>query len=227
MSAHRVFLCLLGPRGSGTFGEEDEDGSRLVHTTYAAGVSLVPGVRTRRRVETELTPRSDVEATCKLRETAPLRALRHLEERRRTRAARRRFSLETDLRRALDRDELSLAFQPLIDLGSGQVAGFEALARWAHPTRGPISPAEFIPVAEESGLILQLGRWALDAAARTAERLGRWYPVLVDAAALARADGFVGTAGSTYSSLSARRVREWRGGAVRMYEWGRKGADDH
>ena len=65
------------------------------------------------------------------------------------------------------------------------------------------------------------------AAAHTEERLGRWYPVLVDAAALARADGFVGTAGSTYSSLSARRVGEWRGGAVRMYEWGRKGADDH
>ena len=82
-------------------------------------------------------------------------------------AARRRFSLETDLRRALERDELTLAFQPLIDLPTGAVAGFEALARWTHADRGEVSPAEFIPVAEESGLILSLGRWALDAAART------------------------------------------------------------
>jgi diguanylate cyclase (GGDEF)-like protein len=82
-------------------------------------------------------------------------------------AARRRFSIETELRRALDRDELSLAYQPLVNLRSGKVAGFEALARWTHPDRGEISPSEFIPVAEESGLILHLGRWALDSAVRT------------------------------------------------------------
>jgi len=82
-------------------------------------------------------------------------------------AARHRFSIETDLRRAIENDELTLAFQPLIDLSSGAVAGFEALARWDHATRGPVSPVEFIPVAEESGLILSLGRWALHAAART------------------------------------------------------------
>jgi len=82
-------------------------------------------------------------------------------------AARRRFSIETELRRALDKDQLKLFYQPLIDLKSGQVAGFEALARWTHDDRGEISPTEFIPVAEESGLILQLGRWAMDKAART------------------------------------------------------------
>ncbi|MCA1654335.1 MAG: putative bifunctional diguanylate cyclase/phosphodiesterase [Sphingomicrobium sp.] len=82
-------------------------------------------------------------------------------------AARRRFSIETELRRALDRDELSLFYQPLIDLKSGKVAGFEALARWTHQDRGEISPTEFIPVAEESGLILSLGRWAMDKAAQT------------------------------------------------------------
>ena len=81
--------------------------------------------------------------------------------------ARRRFSIETELRRALDRDQLELFYQPLIDLKSGEVAGFEALARWTHEDRGEISPTEFIPVAEESGLILQLGRWAMDSAART------------------------------------------------------------
>ena len=82
-------------------------------------------------------------------------------------AARRRFSIETELRRALDKDQLKLFYQPLIDLKSGQVAGFEALARWTHDDRGEISPSEFIPVAEESGLILQLGRWAMDKAAQT------------------------------------------------------------
>ena len=86
-------------------------------------------------------------------------------------AARRRFSIETELRRALDKDQLKLFYQPLIDLKSGRVAGFEALARWSHEDRGEISPTEFIPVAEESGLILQLGRWAMDKAAQT---LAEW-----------------------------------------------------
>ena len=85
--------------------------------------------------------------------------------------ARRRFSIETELRRALDRDQLKLCYQPLINLKSGEVGGFEALARWTHEDRGEIAPTEFIPVAEESGLILQLGRWAMDKAART---LAEW-----------------------------------------------------
>lgn len=85
--------------------------------------------------------------------------------------ARRRFSIETELRRALDKDQLKLFYQPLINLKSGEVAGFEALARWDHEDRGEISPTEFIPVAEESGLILHLGRWAMDRAAQT---LANW-----------------------------------------------------
>jgi c-di-GMP phosphodiesterase Gmr len=79
--------------------------------------------------------------------------------------ARRRFSIETDLRHALQQGELTMAYQPLIDLDSGQLSGFEALARWNHPDRGPISPVDFIPVAEECGLIVPLGRWALREAA--------------------------------------------------------------
>jgi len=98
-------------------------------------------------------------------------------------AARRRFSMETDLRRAIENDELTMAFQPLIDLSTGAVAGFEALARWDHADRGEVSPVEFIPVAEESGLILSLGRWALDTAARTMAawdaKVGKAMPIYV------------------------------------------------
>ena len=81
--------------------------------------------------------------------------------------ARRRFSIETELRRALDKDQLTLSYQPLINLRSGEIAGFEALARWDHEDRGEISPTEFITVAEESGLILHLGRWVMGKAAQT------------------------------------------------------------
>jgi diguanylate cyclase (GGDEF)-like protein len=82
-------------------------------------------------------------------------------------AARRHFIIETELRRALDRDGLTMAFQPLMSLKTGRVVGFEALARWKHPIMGVISPDEFIHVAEESGLIVPLGRWALDTALKT------------------------------------------------------------
>lgn len=81
--------------------------------------------------------------------------------------AQQRFSIETDLRRAIQQDELCLHYQPLMDLETGVISGFEALARWEHPDLGFISPADFIPVAEESGLIVPLGRWALAEAART------------------------------------------------------------
>ncbi len=81
--------------------------------------------------------------------------------------ARRRFSIETELRRALESDQLAMCYQPLVNLKTGEVSGFEALARWHHPDRGEISPTEFIPVAEESGLILDLGRWAMDKAVST------------------------------------------------------------
>ncbi|WP_239018058.1 putative bifunctional diguanylate cyclase/phosphodiesterase [Sphingomonas flavalba] len=77
-----------------------------------------------------------------------------------------RFALETELRRAIEQDALTLAFQPLIDLVTGAVSGFEALARWQVDGRD-VPPGEFIPVAEESGLIRPLGRWALDSALRT------------------------------------------------------------
>lgn len=85
--------------------------------------------------------------------------------------ARRRFTLETELRKAIELDRLELYFQPVIDMSNGFVTGLEALARWKDPDYGMVSPVEFIPVAEECGLILPLGRWALDRACKV---LNEW-----------------------------------------------------
>jgi EAL domain-containing protein (putative c-di-GMP-specific phosphodiesterase class I) len=83
------------------------------------------------------------------------------------------LSLSTDLRNALDGDELLLFYQPIVDLGTGKVTGMEALARWQHPARGLLSPAEFIPVAEESNLIIDLGKRLLHMACAQAQEWRR------------------------------------------------------
>ncbi len=77
-----------------------------------------------------------------------------------------RIELETDLRRAIEQEELDLYYQPIIDLKSREILGFEGLLRWTHPEKGSISPGEFIPIAEETGLILPLGHWVMKEAAR-------------------------------------------------------------
>ncbi len=82
-----------------------------------------------------------------------------------------RLQIESDLRRALDRGELSLVYQPIVRLEDNSVAGFEALMRWDHPRRGMILPGEFIPVAENCNLIVQLGLFAMQ---RAAEDLASW-----------------------------------------------------
>jgi diguanylate cyclase (GGDEF)-like protein/PAS domain S-box-containing protein len=81
-------------------------------------------------------------------------------------SARRRLEVERELRHALDRDELALHYQPVVNLRTGEITGLEALVRWQHPKRGLLDPSEFVPIAEDSGLIEPIGRWVQEHACR-------------------------------------------------------------
>jgi diguanylate cyclase (GGDEF)-like protein/PAS domain S-box-containing protein len=87
-------------------------------------------------------------------------------------AASRRLNLESDLRRAISRDELRVHYQPIVEAASGRVAAHEALVRWQHPERGLVYPAEFIQLAEETGQILKIGEWILGEACRWTTFIG-------------------------------------------------------
>jgi diguanylate cyclase (GGDEF)-like protein/PAS domain S-box-containing protein len=91
----------------------------------------------------------------------------------------RRHLLENELRRAIEGEQFSLAFQPIVSLETGRLKSVEALLRWLHPAHGPISPAEFIPIAEESDLILRIGSWVLREATR---QMAEWVQRLGPAA---------------------------------------------
>jgi diguanylate cyclase (GGDEF)-like protein/PAS domain S-box-containing protein len=120
-----------------------------------------------------------------------------------------RRALETDLRRALTAGEFQLAYQPQINLATNELVGFEALLRWHHPERGSVSPAEFIPVAEEIGLIIPIGQWVLRQACTEAAKWPRGMKVAVNLSPVQfRGRGLLSTVTQTLAAagLSADRL---------------------
>jgi EAL domain-containing protein (putative c-di-GMP-specific phosphodiesterase class I) len=86
------------------------------------------------------------------------------------------LQIETDLRKALEKEQFFLLYQPIVSLDNFKLCGFEALVRWHHPERGLVSPLDFIPIAEETGQIIQLGEWALEEACRQMHEWQEKYP---------------------------------------------------
>ena len=93
-------------------------------------------------------------------------------------AALDRLELDSDLHKAVDEGQLRLVYQPVIELRSSKVVGFEALIRWDHPTRGVIEPTTFIPIAESNGTMVSIGRWVLEEACRTAAKWHASFPAM-------------------------------------------------
>lgn len=87
-----------------------------------------------------------------------------------------RMRLENDLRRAVERNEFCVFYQPIMSVASGKLSGFEALVRWEHPERGLVGPSEFIPVAEETGMIVALGSWILEESCRQMQHWHQQHP---------------------------------------------------
>jgi diguanylate cyclase (GGDEF)-like protein/PAS domain S-box-containing protein len=134
-----------------------------LHVTTSIGVSVFPD------------DGADAEALIKNADTAMYQAkengrqsFQFFKPAMNARAVERQF-IEESLRRALERQEFTLHYQPKINIKTGAITGAEALIRWTHPSRGPISPAQFIPIAEDCGLILPIGRWVLRHAAEQAQ----------------------------------------------------------
>ncbi|MGI8906145.1 MAG: EAL domain-containing protein [Candidatus Sumerlaeaceae bacterium] len=134
--------------------------NRELHVTASIGVSVFPD------------DGADAETLIKNADTAMYQAkengrhaYRFFKPEMNVRAVERQ-SIEEDLRRAIELQELALHYQPIVDMKTGMITGVEALMRWSHPVRGFVSPAQFIPVAEDCGLILPIGKWVLREACR-------------------------------------------------------------
>ena len=91
-----------------------------------------------------------------------------------------RLRLERDLRHAIEEKQFSINYQPIVELQNGRLAGFEALVRWNHPGEGMIGPANFIPIAEETGVIVEIGRWVLEEACRAVRQWQQQWPLYRD-----------------------------------------------
>ncbi|WP_158265296.1 putative bifunctional diguanylate cyclase/phosphodiesterase [Blastopirellula marina] len=134
--------------------------------------------------------------------------IRYFEPEMRMRAEARRV-LEKELGHALEQGEFQLYYQPVLDLGSDHVTTLEALVRWEHPRLGMVSPDNFIPLAEETGQIIELGTWVLEQACRDASKLGKAYRVAVNVSPIQlRSRSFVSTVCRVLeeTSLSADRL---------------------
>jgi diguanylate cyclase (GGDEF)-like protein/PAS domain S-box-containing protein len=138
------------------------DDTPETHVSTSIGIALCPEDATDRQV---LLTHAD---TALYRAKTEGRNAYRFFEARMGAEVRERRMLEHDLRHAIARDELRLVYQPQQEIQSGKIIGFEALLRWKHPTHGEISPAVFIPIAEETGAILQIGDWVLKTACREA-----------------------------------------------------------
>lgn len=149
--AHRVLAALVRPIRAA---------DRDIDIGASLGLALYPGDG--KDIETLLR---NADAAMYAAKAAGRNTFRFYDEAMNRRAS-QRLALETDLRRAVARDQLELFYQPQVRAADGRLAGVEALLRWRHPERGLVSPVEFIPVAEEAGIIAELGEWALGQAAR-------------------------------------------------------------
>ncbi|HEY8612908.1 MAG TPA: PAS domain S-box protein [Roseomonas sp.] len=163
--ARRIVECL---------GEDYQIDGKHVGLGASVGMALAPDDGARPE---ELVRNADIAL---YRAKAGGRGTFRFFERQMDKAVRRKQELKAGLHAALDRGELELHFQPLVGFDRCEVTCFEALLRWHHPVLGPISPTEFIPLAEESGLIMRMGEWALRTACREAARWPRAIRVAVN-----------------------------------------------
>ncbi len=158
----------------GQFATPFEVNGRELPTTISVGVSMFPDDG--RDAET-LLMNADA-AMYRAKEQGPGR--HHFYSASMNEQGQARLALESALPRALERNELFLAYQPKVDIATGRITGAEALMRWRHPTMGAIQPLQFIPVAEDTGLIDRMGRWALEVACRQARQWqDRGHPIQV------------------------------------------------